>query len=138
MVIGYTTGVFDLFHHGHVNLLRNAKSMCDRLIVGVTTDEKVIYKGKKAVISFNDRISVVRSCRYVDIAIPQTDHDKIAAHDMLKYDILFVGSDWHGDQKWVETEGLLKERGSKIIYFPYTKSISSTMINDLLSEKRVL
>ena len=136
MVIGYTTGVFDLFHHGHVNLLRNAKSLCDKLIVGVTTDDQVLYKGKKSIIKYEDRLTVVKACRYVDVAIPQSDHDKVAIHDKLKYDRLFVGSDWYGNDKWISTEKILKERGVKVIYFPYTESVSSTMINNLLSEKR--
>ena len=78
MTIGYTTGVYDLFHMGHLNLLKNAKGMCDKLIVGVTVDELVAYKGKQAMIPFDERVEIVRACRYVDSAIPQYDMDKLA------------------------------------------------------------
>ena len=79
MVIGYTTGVFDLFHVGHLNLLKNAKTMCDKLVVGVTIDKLVRYKYKKSVIPFKERIEIVKSCRYVDLAIPQNKIDKLEA-----------------------------------------------------------
>ena len=88
-VIGYTTGVYDLFHIGHLNLFKNAKGMCDRLIVGVTVDELVEYKGKKAMIPFEDRIEIVRSCRYVDAAVPQYDMDKLTAARKLGATVLF-------------------------------------------------
>ena len=96
----------------------------------------MLYKGKKSIIKYEDRLTVVKACRYVDVAIPQSDHDKVAIHDKLKYDRLFVGSDWYGNDKWISTEKILKERGVKVIYFPYTESVSSTMINNLLLEKR--
>ena len=136
MVIGFTTGVFDLFHIGHLNLLKNAKSMCDKLIVGVTTDELVSYKHKKAVIPFEERIEIVRSIKWVDAAVPQESMDKIVMWDKLKFDIMFVGDDWHGTDKWDKIEEQLKKEGVKIIYFPYTKRISSTKINNLLLEER--
>ena len=79
MIIGYTAGVYDLFHIGHLNLLKNAKGMCDRLVVGVTVDELVAYKGKRATIPFEERIEIVRSIRYVDAAVPQYDMDKLKA-----------------------------------------------------------
>ena len=92
MTIGYTTGVYDLFHIGHLNLLKNAKGMCDKLVVGVTVDELVSYKGKQAMIPFEDRIEIVRSCKYVDAAVPQYDMDKLAACKKLGATIMFVGS----------------------------------------------
>lgn len=133
MIIGYTTGVYDLFHIGHLNLLKNAKGMCDKLIVGVTVDELVNYKGAKAVIPFEDRIEIVRSCRYVDAAIPQYNMDKLDACKKLGAQILFVGDDWYGAEKWMEYEKAFSKEGLQIIYFPYTKGSSSTKIRqDLL------
>lgn len=136
MVIGYTTGVFDLFHVGHVNILRNAKSMCDRLIVGVTVDELVAYKNKKSVIPFEERIEIVRACRYVDLAVPQISMDKLDALNRYKFNIMFVGDDWYQVEKWEELDLQFKKNGVNIIYFPYTKSTSSTLINSTLLKLR--
>lgn len=128
MIIGYTTGVYDLFHVGHLNLLKNAKGMCDKLVVGVTVDELVKYKGKKAVIPFEDRIEMVRSCKYVDAAVPQYDMDKLTACKKLGASYLFVGDDWYGTEKWKNYEKEFEKEGIKIIYFPYTKGVSSTKL----------
>ncbi|MCR5250599.1 MAG: adenylyltransferase/cytidyltransferase family protein [Lachnospiraceae bacterium] len=136
MIIGYTTGVFDLFHIGHLNLLKNAKGMCDRLIVGVTIDELVSYKGKHALIPFEDRIEIVRSCRYVDAAVPQYDMDKLKACKALQANILFVGDDWYGTDKWAQYEKEFAQEGIKIVYFPYTKGVSSTRITEALKATR--
>lgn len=136
MIIGYTTGVYDLFHIGHLNLLKNAKGMCDKLIVGVTVDELVAYKGKKSLIPFEDRIELVRSCRYVDAAVPQYDMDKLAACKKLGASFLFVGDDWYGTEKWKAYEEEFAKEGIKIIYFPYTKGISSTQIQKALDAVR--
>jgi len=136
MVIGYTTGVFDLFHVGHVNVLRNAKSMCDRLIVGVTVDELVAYKNKKSVIPFEERIEIVRACKYVDLAVPQMTMDKLDALDRYKFDIMFVGDDWYKTDKWEEFDNDFTSKGVRIVYFPYTKSTSSTLINETLKKLR--
>lgn len=136
MIIGYTSGVYDLFHVGHVNLLRNAKSMCDKLVVGVTVDELVSYKGKQSVIPYHERIEVVRSCKYVDVAIPQNDMDKVSAVQKNHASYLFVGDDWYETSKWQEYEVQLEEVGCKVIYFPYTQGTSSTLINNTLNELR--
>lgn len=136
MIIGYTTGVYDLFHIGHLNLLKNAKGMCDKLIVGVTVDELVAYKGKKSMIPFEDRIELVRSCRYVDAAVPQYDMDKLAACKKLGATFLFVGDDWYGTEKWKTYEEEFAREGIKIIYFPYTKGVSSTQIQKALDVVR--
>ena len=136
MVIGYTTGVFDLFHVGHVNVLKKAKSLCDKLIVGVTIDELVMYKNKKPVISFEDRIKVVESCRFVDLAVPQESMDKLEAQSRYKFDIMFVGDDWYKTDKWKVFEDELSTRSVRVVYFPYTQGISSTLINKTLDELR--
>ena len=136
MIIGYTTGVYDLFHIGHLNLLKNAKSMCDKLIVGVTVDELVQYKGKKAMIPYEDRAEIVRACRYVDAVVPQYDMDKLTACRKLGASLMFVGDDWYGTEKWKKYEEEFREEGIKIIYFPYTKGVSSTMISEALRSVR--
>lgn len=136
MIIGYTTGVYDLFHIGHLNLLKNAKGMCDKLVVGVTVDELVTYKGKKAMIPFEDRIEIVRSIKYVDAAVPQYDMDKLAACKKLGAAMLFVGDDWYETEKWRQYEKEFEEAGVRIVYFPYTKGISSTQITKALKAGR--
>lgn len=136
MIIGYTSGVFDLFHIGHLNLLKNAKGMCDRLIVGVTVDELVLYKGKKAVIPFSERIEIIRSIKYVDGAVPQENMDKLTMCRKINASILFVGDDWYGTEKWNKYNTELNNNDIKIIYFPYTKGISSTLLNETLIKLR--
>ena len=136
MIIGYTTGVYDLFHIGHLNLLKNAKGMCDKLIVGVTVDELVTYKGKRSMIPFEDRIEIVRSIKYVDAAVPQYDMDKLTACKKLGATVLFVGDDWYATEKWQEYERQFTEAGIRIVYFPYTKGISSTQITKALKSVR--
>lgn len=135
-IVGYTTGVYDLFHVGHLNLLINAKSLCDQLIVGVTTDELVSYKNKESVIPFQERLEIVRSIQYVDAAIAQEEMDKFKMWEKLKFDVMFVGDDWFATTKWKEIEEKFKEVGVRIIYFPYTKCTSSTMINETLKKIR--
>lgn len=138
MVIGYTTGVFDLFHVGHLNILKQAKSMCDRLIVGVTTDEFVKnYKNKLPSISYSERAEIVRSIKFVDSVIPQHNHNKFEAWEKLKFDLIFVGDDWYNTQKWNKIESKFKKVHVKVIYFPRTPVISSTKIKSDLSEKNI-
>jgi choline-phosphate cytidylyltransferase/glycerol-3-phosphate cytidylyltransferase len=136
MIIGYTTGVFDLFHVGHVNMLRNAKSLCDRLIVGVSSDDLVAYKNKSSVVCFEERIEIVRACRYVDLAVPQLNMNKVDAYERYKFSKMFVGDDWYKTEKWKEIEKELKKKKVDIIYFPYTHSTSSTLINETLENLR--
>ena len=136
MIIGYTNGVYDLFHVGHLNLFKNAKGMCDKLVVGVTVDELVQYKGKNSMIPYEDRIEIVRSCKYVDAAVPQYDMDKLTACKKLGVNILFVGDDWYGTEKWRKYEEEFTKEGIRIVYFPYTKSISSSKITETLKNTR--
>lgn len=136
MQIGYTSGVYDLFHVGHLNLLRNAKGMCDKLIVGVTTDELVSYKNKQAVIPHSERMEIVRAIRYVDSVIPQENMDKFEMWKKLKFDVMFVGDDWFNTPKWEEIEKKFNDVGVRIVYFPYTKGTSSTILNATLTKLR--
>lgn len=136
MLIGYTSGVFDLFHVGHLNLLRNARGMCDKLIVGVTTDELVSYKNKKSIIPHNERMEIVRAINYVDSVVPQENMDKFEMWRKLKFDVMFVGDDWFDTPKWEEIEDKFKEVGVRIVFFPYTKGISSTLLNTTLKKLR--
>lgn len=136
MNIGYTSGVFDLFHVGHVNLLRSARAMCDKLIVGVTIDDLVLYKNKRAVIPFHERIAVVQACRYVDVAVPQDNMDKRVAFDRYKFDVMFVGDDWHTSDRWSALDKEFSSLGVRIIYLPYTKGTSSTLVNETLGKLR--
>lgn len=135
-IIGYTSGVYDLFHVGHLNLLKNAKGLCDTLIVGVTSDELVSYKNKKSVIPHYERMEIVRNIKYVNAVVPQNDMDKFKMWERLKFDVMFVGDDWFKTPKWNDLEEKFAEVGVKIIYFPYTKGVSSTLINKILLEKR--
>ena len=136
MQIGYTSGVYDLFHIGHLNLLRNAKGMCDKLIVGVTSDELVSYKNKKAVIPHSERMEIVRAIEYVDSVVPQEDMDKFEMWKKLKFDVMFVGDDWFASDKWEDLEKQFKEVGVRIVFFPYTKGTSSTLLNQTLIKLR--
>ena len=130
--IGYTTGVFDMFHIGHLNILKNAKSQCDYLIVGVTTDELVSYKNKKAIIPHNERIEIVGSLKYVDEVVPQESMDKMRAWENYNFDVMFVGSDWKGTEKWNKFEEQFRKIGVDIVYFQYTKGTSSTQLREAI------
>lgn len=134
--IGYTAGVYDLFHVGHLNLLKNAKGMCDSLVVGVTVDELVQYKGKNALIPYEDRAEIIRNIKLVDAVVPQEDMDKLTMCKKINADVMFVGDDWYGTEKWEEYEKEFNKNGIDIIYFPYTKGISSTIITETLNEMR--
>jgi len=131
--VGYTTGVFDLFHIGHLRLLQRAKSQCDRLIVGVSTDELVqSYKNKKPVIPFEERIEIVAALKCVDEVVSQTHRDKVAAYHEIKFDVMFVGSDWKGTDLFNKVESELAGYGVDVVYFEYTNNVSSTALQSTL------
>ena len=133
--VGYTTGVFDMFHIGHLNILRRAKEQCDYLIVGVSTDEVVeTYKHKRPVISFNERIAIVEAIRYVDKVIPQTSMDKMKAYETLNFDALFHGSDWKGSAMYNKLVMDFAEIGVDVVFLPHTDGISSTLIREKVNK----
>ena len=134
-IIGYTTGVFDLFHIGHLNILKSAKNMCNKLIVGITYDELVYErKNKYPIIPFIERVEIVKAIRYFDEIVLQHSMDKIGAWEKLKFNIMFVGDDWRGDSLFESVERSLKEFGARVEYFEYTKSVSSTKFTEILQE----
>lgn len=130
--IGYTTGVFDLFHIGHLNLLRQAKKQCEYLMVGVSSDDLVTYKNKRCVIPFEERIQIVQAIRYVDEAIPQLNMNKMEAWEAHPFNVIFVGDDWKNTKRWNRLEEEFGKIGVDIVYFPYTKSTSSTLLTEAL------
>lgn len=131
--IGFIQGVFDLFHVGHLNLLKKAKQNCETLIVGVNSDELVQeYKNKTPMINYDERAEIVKAIKYVDEVVQMNDRDKIVAAKKYGFDVLFMGDDWKGTDFYNQMEEELKKEGVDIVYFPYTKSISSTIIRDKL------
>ncbi|MEW6990883.1 adenylyltransferase/cytidyltransferase family protein [Colwelliaceae bacterium 6441] len=133
--IGYTTGVFDLFHIGHLNVLKRAKLECDYLIVGVTSDElSMSAKKKQPIIPFSERMEIVEAIKFVDEVVPQVNYDKTEAWNNLKFDRMFVGDDWKGTEKWIQIEKEFAEFGVEILYFPYTSHTSSTKLREVLDK----
>ena len=129
--VGYTTGVFDMFHIGHLNILKRAKEQCDYLVVGVSTDELVEnYKNKTPIIKFEERFAIVEAIKYVDMVVTQENMNKVEA--VIKYgaDVVFVGSDWKGTDKWNLIEQTLSEHNCKVVYLSHTDGISSTILRD--------
>ena len=130
--IGYVAGVFDMFHIGHLNVIKNAKEYCEYLIVGVSTDDLVEKnKNKTPIIPFDERIEIVKSIKYVDNTIPQTDYSvdgKIRTAQENNINVMFVGSDWQGTSKWNDIEAKLKRMNIDVIYLPHTDGISSSLL----------
>lgn len=134
IIIGYTTGVFDMFHIGHLNVLKEAKKQCDYLIVGVTTDELCLeVKNKKPIIPFLNRLEIIKSIKYVDQAVHQENYNKSEAFLKYNFKKMFVGDDWKGTETWLTHEKVFKEKGVEIIYLPYTKDISSSILRNKIN-----
>ena len=132
-IIGYTTGVFDMFHIGHLNVIKNAKALCDYLIVGVSTDELVQRdKCKTPVIPYNERAAIVAAIRYVDKVVPQVDKNKFGAWEKYHFNKMFVGDDWKGTSQWNEFEKQFAPIGVEIVYLPHTDGISSTKLTGVI------
>ena len=130
--IGYTTGVYDMFHVGHLNIIKRSKELCEHLIVGVTTDELVSYKNTSAIVPFHERMAIVESIKYVDQVVSQDTMDKMEAWKKYSFDAMFVGSDWQGSDKWNKLEAEFQKVGVTVEYFPYTQGTSSTKLKAAL------
>ena len=131
--LGYTTGVFDMFHVGHLHLLKQAKNNCEYLIVGVSTDEMVVkHKNKLPIIPFSDRVEIISSLSCVDKVVPQVNKNKMEQYYDIKFDVMFVGDDWKDSELFLEVEKKLKKFKVDVIYFKYTKKVSSTKFTEIL------
>lgn len=127
--IGYTQGVFDMFHIGHLNLLNHAKEQCEYLIVGVNGDELVYsYKNKRPVINQEERKIIVENIKAVDECVIVSTLSKAELWKELQFDAIFIGDDWKGNTRWLQTEKDLEQYGAKVVYLPHTDGISSTML----------
>lgn len=134
--IGYTAGVFDMFHIGHLNILERAKEQCEHLIVGVTTDELCIARKKKSpIICETDRMKIVEAIRYVDQVIPQKDMEKLSVVVKYNVDAVFVGMDWKGTPAWCEYERQFGSVGCDVVYLEYTEGVSSTALREKIEDK---
>lgn len=135
--VGYTTGVFDTFHIGHLNILKRAKEQCEYLIVGVSTDELVKeYKNKTPVIPYSQRVEIVKAIRYVDKVVAQTSMDKVGAWEQLKFDAMFHGDDWKNSALYDDYQKAFKEIGVDLVFLPHTAGVSSTEIAKKLGDKK--
>lgn len=131
--VGYTTGVFDMFHIGHLNILKRAKEQCEYLIVGVSTDDLVkSYKGKTPIIPYEERFAIVEAIRYVDRVVPQETMDKMQMWKELNFDALFHGSDWKGSAMYNDLIVQFREVGTDVVFLPHTAGVSSTLLSEVL------
>ena len=130
--IGYTQGVYDMFHVGHLNLINNAKEYCDYLIVGVNADELVQeYKHKKPVINEQERQKIVANIKAVDECVIAHTLDKEAALKMYHFDVIFIGDDWKGHPRWEQTRIDLAKQGVDVVFLPHTDGITSTELREV-------
>lgn len=132
--VGYAAGVYDLFHVGHLNILRRSRGLCDSLIAGVTTDAAVLEtKGSPPVVPYVERVEIVKAIRYVDAVIPDGSVDKRYAYETMPFDIIFKGDDWKGTEKGDQLEKHMAVLGVEVVFLPYTEHTSSTMLRDVLT-----
>ena len=136
--LGYTQGVFDMFHIGHLRLINHAKAYCDRLIVGVNSDELVRkYKHKDTVIKENERAEIVRNVKAVDECVIVNVLDKVEIYEKLGFDAVFIGDDWYGNPRWMHTQKDLAEKGVDVIFLPHTEGVSSSLLR-MQAEMRIV
>ena len=134
-VIGYTQGTFDMFHIGHLNLIKNAKRHCDYLIVGVNDDDLVeSYKNKRPIVPLNERVEIVRAIKYVDEVILTKTLNKKEVWEKVRFNEIYIGDDWKGNARWEETGKEMESLGAKLVFLPYTKDTSSTLLREKLKE----
>lgn len=135
-VVGYAPGAYDLFHIGHLNILKHAKSQCDYLIAGVVSDEMcLLTKGKLPVVPLDERLAIVGAISYVDEAVGEVVRDKTETWKSVQFDVIFKGDDWRGTPKGDKLEADFAELGVEVVYFPYTMHTSSTMLRRHLEER---
>jgi glycerol-3-phosphate cytidylyltransferase len=134
--VGYTQGVYDMFHIGHLNLINHAKEYCDYLIVGVNADELVqSYKHKTPVVNQEESKTIVANIKAVDDCIIAYTLDKVDMWKDIKFDAIFIGDDWKGNERWLQTERELEPYGAEVVYLPHTDGISSTILRPELDNK---
>ncbi len=133
--IGYTQGTFDMFHVGHLNIIKHAKEQCDYLIVGVNTDRLIAeYKNKSAVVPLEERVQIVEAIKYVDQVIVTDTLDKEVIHQKHAFNAVFIGDDWKGSPRWKDTEEALRKYDVDVVYLPHTDGTTSTLLRDKIKE----
>ena len=134
-IVVYTSGTFDMFHIGHLNLIKNAKRHCDYLVVGVNSDDLVeSYKNKRPIIPLDERVEIMRAIKYVDEVIVTNTLDKKEIWEKVRFNEIYIGDDWKGNERWEKTGKEMEQLGAKLVFLPYTKDTSSTMLREKLKE----